>query len=135
MLSTTFELNSIKKSFENNFKDVMKSIENLEYNANLSGRYSSYDRQQNVIIRKKLVDYLINSIDFNKAVEFLKIEFDLSQNIIDNVLKIEYDIFTRKNLQQKLFVAQNLLKKDFKFKDISRLLDIKESSLRYYLKK
>lgn len=135
MLSTTFELNSIKKSFENNFKDVMKSIENLEYNANLSGRYSSYDRQQNVIIRKKLVDYLINSIDFNEAVEFLKIEFDLSQNIIDNVLKIEYDIFTRKNLQQKLFVAQNLLKKDFKFKDISRLLDIKESSLLYYLKK
>lgn len=134
MLSTTFEFYSLRKSIEKSFNQVMKNIEDLEYNANKSNNFSCYERKQNVIIRKKLVDYLINGIDYPQAVEFLKIDFSISQHIIDGVLKPEYDIFTRKNIQQNLFVAQNLLKKGFKYKDIARLLDMKESTLRYYLK-
>lgn len=134
MLSTTFELSCLKKSFENSFNLIMKNIENLEYNANLSNNFSSYDRKQNVIIRKKFVDYLINGIDYQQAVEFLKIDFSISQNIIENVLKVEYIILQRKQLSQKIFCARLLSRKGLKVKDIARLLETSPATVRNYLK-
>lgn len=134
MLSTTFEFYSIRKNIEKSFNQVMKNLENLEYNANLSNNFSSYDRKQNVIIRKKLVDYLINGIDYQQAIEFLKIEFSISQNIIENVLKVEYIILQRKQLSQKIFCARLLSGKGLKVKDIARLLETSPATVRNYLK-
>ena len=134
MLSTTYELTHIKKNFESSFNNIMKTIDKLEYNANLSGKFSSYDRQQNIQIRKKLVDYLIAGVDFLEALEFLKIDFKISQNIIDNVLRVEYAIYSRRQLSQKIFCARLLHGKGFKIKDLARILEVSPATVRNYIK-
>jgi len=134
MSSTTFELTQLKNSLNNSFNSIMKNIENLEYNANKSGIYATINRQKNILMKKKLVDYLLIGLDFRESVEFLKVDFDISQNIIDNVLRVKYDMMNRGKLSYKVFTAKILYKKGFKTKNIADILDCTPATVRNYLK-
>lgn len=134
MSSTTFELTRLKNSLNNNFNSIMKNIESLEYNANKSGAYVNINQAQIYAMKKKFVDYLINGIDYHESIEFLKIDYPISQNVIDNILRVKFDMMNRGKISHKIFAAKVLYKKGFKTKIIADILDCTPATVRNYLK-
>lgn len=134
MLTTSQEMKSIKNNFNKMFNSVLQSLDEIEYNMNLSGNFTTVDRRNNTLMRKKFVDYLINGLDFSDALDFTAVEFPISQNIIDNVLKVTYAIFTRKQRVQKIYCAKILKENGFRTGDIAAILKVTPATVRNYYK-
>ena len=129
MLLTSHDLSGMRKNLKENFNQLIQTIDNMSYSLNISENFTNYTREQTAKMRHKFVNYLINGYDFYNAVELIKGDFPISQDI-----KFQYQVFQKKRLPQRIFLAVTLNKKGFKTKEIAGILDTTPATVRNYLK-
>lgn len=127
------ELESIKRSITENYNAMIKAVDKIDYTMKKQPT-CNYFRMQNIKLRKKFVDYLIKGLDFHESLEFLETEFDINQQVIETVLRVQYEYLIRKERIKKIYTAHAMTAAGYTPKQIAVVIKTTPATVRNYLK-